>query len=108
MDYRESPGITHGPQSTRERIVAEAMRLFAEQGYRGTTVGDIEEAAGLSPPRAGGLCKHFASKDEVVTAGIERHVAEIEAMHSAMDMMPLGDVRAELTLIARWALRAAQ
>jgi AcrR family transcriptional regulator len=96
-------GITDGREPTRERIISEAMRLFAERGYRGATVGDIEEAAGLAP-RAGGLYKHFASKDEVVTAGIERHVAEIEAMHSAMDMMPLGDVRAELTLIARWTL----
>jgi AcrR family transcriptional regulator len=49
--------ITH----TRERIVTEAMRLFAERGYRGTTVWDIEEAAGLAP-RAGGLYKHFRSK----------------------------------------------
>jgi AcrR family transcriptional regulator len=89
--------------NTRERIISEAMRLFAERGYRGTTVGDIEQAVGLAP-RAGGLYKHFASKDEVVTAGIERHVAEIEAMHSAMELMPLGDVRAELTLIARWTL----
>lgn len=99
--------ITEREPTTRERIISEAMRLFAERGYRGTTVGDIEEAAGLSP-RAGGLYKHFASKDEVVTAGIERHVAEIEEMHSAMDMMPLGDVRAELTLIARWALHELQ
>ena len=37
-------------------------------------------------------------------AGIERHVAEIEAMRTAMDLMPLGDLRAELTLIARWTL----
>ena len=89
--------------NTRERIVSEAMRLFAEHGYRGTTVGDIEEAAGLAP-RAGGLYRHFQSKEDVLAAGIERHVTEIEAMHSAMDMLPLGDLRAELTLIARWAL----
>jgi AcrR family transcriptional regulator len=89
--------------NTRERIINEAMELFAERGYRGTTVGDIEQAAGLAP-RAGGLYKHFKSKDAVLAAGVERHVAEIEEMHSAMDMMPLGDVRAELTLIARWAL----
>jgi AcrR family transcriptional regulator len=89
--------------NTRERIITEGMRLFAERGYRGTTVGDIEQAAGLAP-RAGGLYKHFRSKDEVLAAGIERHVSEIEAMRSAMDLMPLGDLRAELTLIARWAL----
>jgi AcrR family transcriptional regulator len=89
--------------NTRERIVTEAMRLFAERGYRGTTVGDIEEASGLAP-RAGGLYRHFESKEGVLAAGIERHVTEIEAMHTAMDMMPLGDLRAELMLIARWAL----
>jgi AcrR family transcriptional regulator len=89
--------------NTRERIVSEAMRLFAERGYRGTTVGDIEQAAGLAP-RAGGLYKHFPSKEAVLSAGIERHVTEIEAMRSAIDLMPLGDLRAELTLIARWAL----
>jgi AcrR family transcriptional regulator len=89
--------------TTRERIIIEATRLFAERGYRGTTVGEIEEAAGLAP-RAGGLYKHFRSKGELLMAGIERHVAEIEAMRTAMDLMPLGDLRAELTLIARWTL----
>ena len=62
--------MTHEGEAptTRERIITEAMRLFAERGYRGTTVGDIEQAAGLAP-RAGGLYKHFASKDEVLRPG---------------------------------------
>ena len=55
-------------ESTRERIVTEAMRLFARRGFRGTTVGEIEQAAGLAP-RAGGLYKHFRSKEEVLAAG---------------------------------------
>jgi AcrR family transcriptional regulator len=90
-------------QSTRERIVTEAIRLFAERGYRGTTVGEIEAAAGLAP-RSGGLYKHFRSKEEVLQAGIERHVSELEQMRPVLDMLPLGDLRAELRLIARWAL----
>ena len=89
--------------STRERIVTEAIRLFAERGYRGTTVGAIEAAAGLSP-RSGGFYKHFKSKEDVLAAGIERHVGEIEAIRPALDLLPLGDLRAELTLVARWAL----
>jgi AcrR family transcriptional regulator len=88
---------------TRERIVTEAIRLFAERGYRGTTVGDIEEAAGLAP-RSGGFYKHFASKEAVLDEGIERHVAELEQIRPVLDMLPLGDLRAELTLVARWAL----
>jgi AcrR family transcriptional regulator len=89
--------------NTRERIVTEAMRLFAAQGFRGTTVGEIEEAAGLAP-RAGGLYRHFRSKEEVLEAGIERHVAEMELIEPALEVMPLGDPRAELTLIGRFAL----
>jgi AcrR family transcriptional regulator len=89
--------------NTRERIVTEAMRLFAAQGFRGTTVGEIEEAAGLAP-RAGGLYKHFRSKEEVLEAGIERHVSEIELIEPAIESLPLGDPRAELTVIGRWTL----
>src|SRR5215211_7680861 len=89
--------------NTRERIVTEAMRLFADQGFRGTTVGEIEEAAGLAP-RAGGLYKHFRSKEEVLEAGIERHVGEIELIEPALEMIPLADPRAELMLIGRWTL----
>ena len=90
--------------STRERIVTEAMRLFAERGFRGTTVGDIEEAAGLAP-RAGGLYKHFRSKEDVLEAGIERHVAEMNVIEPAIEMLPLGDARAELTLVGRFGLQ---
>jgi AcrR family transcriptional regulator len=89
--------------NTRERIVTEAMRLFAAKGFRGTTVGEIEEAAGLAP-RAGGLYKHFRSKEEVLEAGIERHVSEIELIEPALELLGLGDPSAELMLIGRWTL----
>jgi AcrR family transcriptional regulator len=90
--------------NTRERIVTAAMRLFAERGYLGTTVGEIEQAAGLAP-RAGGLYKHFRSKEEVLEAGIERHVSEMELIQPVLEMLPLGDPRAELTLIGRFGLQ---
>jgi AcrR family transcriptional regulator len=90
--------------NTRERIITEAMRLFAERGFAGTTVGEIEEAAGLAP-RAGGLYKHFASKRAVLEAGIQRHVNELEGLRPVMEMLPLGDLRAELTLIGRLGLQ---
>ena len=90
--------------STRERIISAALQLFGERGYRATTVGDIEAAAGLTP-RSGGLYKHFGSKKEVLEAALDRHVSAFEAMGSIMDLMPLGDLRAELTLLARWTLQ---
>ncbi|MCW2913964.1 MAG: transcriptional regulator, TetR family [Actinomycetia bacterium] len=61
-------------RSTRERIVAEALRLFAERGYAATSVAEIEAAAGLSPG-AGGLYRHFRSKEEVLGAGVREHIA---------------------------------
>ncbi|HEY7484035.1 MAG TPA: helix-turn-helix domain-containing protein [Streptosporangiaceae bacterium] len=60
-------------RSTRERIVAEALRLFAERGYAATSVAEIEAASGLSPG-AGGLYRHFRSKEEVLGAAVRGHI----------------------------------
>jgi AcrR family transcriptional regulator len=88
---------------TRQRIIDEALRLFARQGYRGTTIAQIERAAGLSPGSSA-LYKHFKSKEELLAAGVERHVSKIEEVHGLSGMLDLGDLRAELTLIARWVM----
>ena len=90
--------------STRERLVTAGMRLFAERGWRGTTVGDVEAAAGLAP-RSGALYQYFAGKRELLDACVERHVEELDQIQSAMDMLPLGELRADLTLMARWNLQ---
>src|SRR3954447_13378526 len=60
-------------RSTRERIVVEALRLFADRGYAATSVAEIEAAAGLSPG-AGGLYRHFPSKQEVLAAAVREHI----------------------------------
>jgi AcrR family transcriptional regulator len=60
-------------RSTRERIVSEALRLFAERGYSATSVAEIEAASGLSPG-AGGLYRHFRSKEEVLAAAVREHI----------------------------------
>ncbi|MBO2464602.1 TetR/AcrR family transcriptional regulator [Actinomadura violacea] len=59
--------------STRERIVSESLRLFADRGYAATSVAEIEAAAGLSPG-AGGLYRHFRSKEEVLASAIREHI----------------------------------
>lgn len=88
---------------TRERIVAAAQRLFAQQGYHGTTVGDIEAAAGLSP-RRGALYKHFPSKEDVLRAAVAEHTASVDEMDARLQSFDLGDLRAEIVLIGRWGL----
>jgi AcrR family transcriptional regulator len=89
---------------TRERIVDEAMRLFGQNGFRGTSVVQIEKAAGLSPG-AGGLYHHFASKDDVLMEGVRRHLARLDALRQLRGVLTnLGDLRAELTVVARFSL----
>jgi AcrR family transcriptional regulator len=90
--------------TTRERIIDQAMHLFSEQGYAATSIAKIEAAAGLSPG-AGGLYHHFRSKEAVLAAGIERQLARLDALRDIRRVLtPLGDVRSELTLIARYIL----
>ena len=90
--------------TTRERIVDQAMHLFSEHGYAATSIAKIEAAAGLTPG-AGGLYHHFKSKEEVLAAGIERHLARLDALRQIQRVLtPLGDLKAELTLTARYIL----
>lgn len=90
--------------TTRERIVEEAMLLFSQHGYAATSVAKIEAAAGLTPG-AGGLYHHFQTKEAVLAAGIERQLARLDALRQIRNVLtPLGDLRSELTLIARYIL----
>lgn len=56
--------------STRERIVREATRLFAESGIKATTVARIETSVGLRKG-SGGVHRYFATKDDLVVAVLE-------------------------------------
>jgi AcrR family transcriptional regulator len=81
-----------------------AMALFADRGFDGTSVGEIERAAGLAP-RSGALYQHFkGGKAELLRCAIEHELAAIDELGSVIEMLPLGDLRAELTLLARWDL----
>lgn len=92
------------PMSTHERIIEQAMRLFSQHGYAATSVAKIEAAAGLTPG-AGGLYHHFNSKEAVLAAGIERQLSRLDALREIRHVLaPLGDLKSELTLIARYAL----
>lgn len=63
--------------STRDRIIAVASRMFAERGYAKTSVADIQVAAGLTGG-SGALYKHFASKELLLRAVVDDHVAHYE------------------------------
>ena len=92
------------PGSTRERILDAAMELFGRHGFGGTSVAQIERAAGLTPG-AGGIYHHFRTKESLLEAGIERHLSRLDALRDIQRLFTgIGDLRAELTLTARYAL----
>lgn len=89
--------------TTRDRILTAAVELFGRQGYNGTSVGEIETAAGLVP-RSGGLYKHFPSKAALLQAAIKIRSGAVAEVGAAVDAAALDDPRAELRLLGRLAL----
>jgi len=68
---------TNNQQHNRkDAILDEATRLFAERGYEGTSMADLAERVGL---RKASLFHHFASKDQLRRAVLERLVQRVTA-----------------------------
>jgi len=87
--------------TTRDRLLDAALDLFARRGYERTTVGDIEAAAGFTA-RGGTLYKHFASKEAVLEAAVDRQVSQVTGARAIVDLLPLGDLHAETVLVFRY------
>jgi AcrR family transcriptional regulator len=58
---------------TRDTIVVEARRLFAERGYDGTTVSEIAEAADVA---ASTVFAYFATKDQIFFSDFDEMIAD--------------------------------
>ena len=58
---------------TREKLFEAAARVFEEQGIGGASIEDIAAAAGFT---RGAFYSNFKSKDELIIAMIEDHVAQ--------------------------------
>src|SRR5437660_5443162 len=98
------------PTPTRQRLLEAGMRLFAERGFRATSVGDIEEAVGLEP-RRGALYKHFRSKQALLEAAVRMHLASATTVADQIGSIDLSAAGADPALLrpillglARWFL----
>jgi AcrR family transcriptional regulator len=57
-------------QETANRILNQAMRIFLEKGYHGTSIDDITQAAGLTK---GALYWHFKGKEDLLKKLIRKY-----------------------------------
>ena len=68
--------------STKERILEEALTLFAERGYDGTGVDLIAERVGIKGPS---LYKHFKGKEDIMNSLIDAAEARYEEYFGSED-----------------------
>ncbi|MGH3674622.1 MAG: TetR/AcrR family transcriptional regulator [Mycobacterium sp.] len=102
MDRRVEKG-----KATRDVLMSAARSLFGEHGYDGTSIDAILQASGVA---RGALYHHFATKEALFDAVLEREVATIaaaaaEAARAASD--PVASLRAGCATWLRHALDPA-
>ncbi|MEU7893370.1 TetR/AcrR family transcriptional regulator [Nonomuraea sp. NPDC049152] len=90
---RTTPGVT------RERILKEAVRLFATRGYDATSVADIQVACGLTAG-SGALYKHFPSKKALLEAAVRRNLETMTHRNRETVAQAPADPREALHLMA--------
>ncbi|GAB3709127.1 TetR/AcrR family transcriptional regulator [Mariniluteicoccus flavus] len=82
----------------REQILAAAVELFGEVGYRGTSLRDIAQRVGITHP---GLLYHFHSKQELLSAVLERRDETNDDVFQLLEQPgPVEHVRKVLELAA--------
>jgi AcrR family transcriptional regulator len=65
----------------KEEILDVATRLFAERGYEGASMNDVAECVGM---RKASLFYHFATKDALYEAVLDRLVASLQVALEAI------------------------
>lgn len=77
-------------QETRRHILLCAGRLFADKGYKATSIRDLVADTGVA---AGNILYHFKSKENIFLATIEHFTLELGGLNKHFD--PLFEVEAE-------------
>lgn len=89
----------------RETIVRTATRLFAQQGYPGTSMSDLAKACGISKP----LLYHYVSdKYELLREITDGHVSRLAAIIGEVEALKLDAPSRLRELIRRFVHEYAQ
>lgn len=84
---------TRGPTSVRDRILDTATDLFYQEGVRAVGVDLVVERSGVAKTS---LYRHFATKDDLVAAVLERDDTDYWSSWDKIAMRQRNDARAEL------------
>jgi AcrR family transcriptional regulator len=74
MPEKREPRRRLTAAARREVILGAAAVLFAERGYRGSSIEEIARGSGVTPPV---VYEHFDSKRDLYRVLLERHFAEL-------------------------------
>ena len=88
--------------SRREELLRIAAGLFAERGFKNTTVRDIADAAGIL---SGSLYHHFDSKESMVDELLDTFQTELWKQYDAIEASDLTP-KQKLTAIVRASFEA--
>ena len=75
-------------KNTKEKILEEALKLFARSGYMGTSMNDIASQLGVTKAA---LYKHYSSKQEILDSIVER-MNQMDRERSEEYKMPEGEM----------------
>ena len=74
-------------KNTKERILVEALKLFAQSGYMGTSMNDIADKLGVTKAA---LYKHYKNKQEILDNIVEK-MNQMDRERTAEYEMPEGN-----------------
>ena len=69
--------------TTKQKILNEALTLFAEKGYSAVYVGEIADAVGIKTPS---LYKHYKSKQDIFNSCVEVFEERMENIRNNMQL----------------------
>jgi AcrR family transcriptional regulator len=78
------------PDSTRARILTEAVDMFIQRGYHRTTLRQLADRLGITKTA---ILYHFPAKDRIVSALLEPFVEALEAAFDRAAGYPLPECR---------------